>query len=120
VRIALEKNYVTTALGAYNELGIINQSKREKAKEYLEKAFELAKKAGMIGWISWFGIEMGFWYGLYQGDMKRAVPLLEESVALSRRVGFPGNLGQTLGMLGWIQLILGESEKAEQCFREAF
>jgi tetratricopeptide (TPR) repeat protein len=119
LEIALEKNYVPIALSAYNELAVI-VPKAEKRIEYLEKAYELAKKAGMIGSISWFGSMTAILYGLYPGDMERAVPLAEESITLSRKIGLPRGLGISLAYLGWIQLILGESEKAEPYLKEAF
>jgi tetratricopeptide (TPR) repeat protein len=116
---ALGKNYVPIALEAYNELAVI-MSEAEKRVEYFEKAYELAKKAGIIGSISWFGSLTAINYVYSLGDMKRAVALAEESIALSRKIGFPRGLGISVGYLGWIQLILGEFEKAEPYLREAF
>jgi tetratricopeptide (TPR) repeat protein len=52
--------------------------------------------------------------------MNRAVALAEESVALSRKIGLPRDLGISLSYLGWIYTILGETEKSERCFKEAF
>ena len=116
---ALEKNYVPIALSSYNELAVI-ASKAEKRIEYFEKAYELAKKAGIIGAISWLGSLTALTYALSQGNMKRAVPLAEESIELSRKIGFPRNLGISLAYFGGIQLILGEFEKAEPYIKEAF
>jgi tetratricopeptide (TPR) repeat protein len=116
---ALEKNYVPIALSSYNELAVI-ASKTEKRIEYFEKAYELAKKAGIIGAISWLGSLTALTYALSQGNMKRAVPLAEESIVLSRKIGFPRSLGISLAYFGGIQLILGEFEKAEPYIKEAF
>ena len=119
LEIALQKNYVPIATYAYNELAVI-VPKAEKRIEYFEKAYELAKKAGMIGSISWFGSLTAVDYGLSPGDMEKAVPLAEESIALSRKIGLPRGLGIAVGYLGWIQIILGEFEKAEPHLREGF
>jgi len=119
LKIALENNCVNAALTAYNQLAVIT-SRMEKRVEYYEKAFELAKKAGIIGAISWFSSIMALMYSMFQGNVKRALPLAEESVSLSRKIGFPRSLGVSLSFLGLVQMILGESEKCEQSVKEAF
>ena len=120
LKIALDKNYVDIALGAYFQLALEPSLKIEKRIEYFEKHMELSKKAGFISSISWSGMALASLYAFYRGNMKDAVSLAEESVALSRKVGYPRLLSLSIGYLGWICMILGELDKSEQYFKEAF
>ncbi len=54
-----------------------------------------------------------------QGDFARARELLEQSVALQRRVGDRIRLGYVLSDLGRISIHFGELERSEVCFKEA-
>ncbi len=120
LKIALDKNYVNIALSAYHQLAIEPSLKNEKQFEYFEKHMELSKKAGFISSISWSGMVLAVMYAWYRGNMKDAVSLAEESVALSRKVGYPRSLSLSIGYLGLIRMILGELDKSEQYFKEAF
>jgi len=120
LKIALDKNCVDIALVAYNQLALEPSLKIEKQIEYFEKRMELSKKAGFISSISWSGMALALLYGAYRGNMNDAVPLVEESVALSRKAGYPRLLCLSIGYLGFIRMILGELDKSEQYFREAF
>jgi len=120
LKIALDKNYVDVALRAYHRLALEPSLKIEKFIEYFEKRMELSKKAGFIGSIAFSGCALAFSYAVYRGNMKDAVPLAEESVALSRKVGHPSTLCLSIGFLGVIRMILGELDKSEQYLREAF
>ena len=120
LKIALDKNHVDIALAAYFQLALEPSLKIEKRIEYFEKHMELSKKAGFISSISWSGMALASLYAFYRGNMKDAVSLAEESVALSRKVGYPRLLSLSIGYLGWICMILGELDKSEQYFKEAF
>ncbi len=120
LKIALDKNYVNIALAAYHQLAIEPSLKNEKQFEYFEKRMELSKKAGFISSISWSGMVLALMYAWYRGNMKDAVSLAEESVALSRKVGYPRSLSISIGYLGLIRMTLGELDKSEQYFRESF
>jgi tetratricopeptide (TPR) repeat protein len=120
LKIALDKNHVDVALVAYFQLALEPSLKIEKRIEYFEKHMELSKKAGFISSMSWSGMALASLYAFYRGNMKDAVSLAEESVALSRKVGYPRLLSLSTGYLGWICMILGELDKSEQYFKEAF
>jgi tetratricopeptide (TPR) repeat protein len=53
------------------------------------------------------------------GDMNRAIPLTEESLALNRKVGNLVQLSWSLSHLGSCYQILGEWDKSEQYYKEA-
>jgi len=119
LKIALDNGYMETALHAYNNLGmVIPWEEQERALDYFEKGFELAKKVGAIRWISWNGTTMAS-LNIGMGNIDKAVPLAEESVALDRKAGNMPNLSRSLHTLGVIYLIWGEWDKSEQYLKEA-
>jgi adenylate cyclase len=120
LEIALEKDYVPIALSAYIEFAAAIASTAEKRIEYFEKAYELAKKSGLVGSTAWIGSLTAMNYAWYPGDMKRAVPLAEESITLSRKIGFPRNLGISVAYFGWIKIVMGEFEEAKPYLKEGF
>jgi tetratricopeptide (TPR) repeat protein len=86
--------------------------------EYYEKGYDLAKKTGDINLISWLGTSLAQGY-VGAGNMNKAIPLSEESVALDRKTGNLTHLSMSLAELGTEYLILGEWDKSEKCLKEA-
>jgi tetratricopeptide (TPR) repeat protein len=120
LEIALDNSYVETAILAYNNLAVtLPPEEIERSMEYYEKGYDLAKKTGDVNRISWLGTNLASMYA-GAGNMSRAVPLSEESVALDRKTGNQNHLTLSLGELGNEYRILGEWDKSEKCLREAF
>jgi len=119
LKIALDDNYVETAVWAYDDLGLFASSgENEKRLEYLEKGFELAKRVGTIDWISLIGAQLAHRY-IGMGDMRKGITLAEESVLLNRKAGNMVVLCWSLDGLGICHQILGEWDIAEQYYVEA-
>jgi len=119
LRIALDNGYVETAVRAYNNYAVaLPYEENERCLECFEKGFELARKAGSLFWISWIGDNLAYWHSC-MGNLSKAFPLAEESVALDRKAGNITHLSVSLCLLGSIYLISGEWDKSEQYFREA-
>jgi len=120
LKIALDNGYTETALRTYNNLAISLPpgEENERRLECFDKGFELARKVGHIGYISWFGAMLSWMY-YNMGNMNKAVPLAEESVALSKKAGEMYNLELSLNVLGFTYQIMGEWDKSEQYYKEA-
>jgi len=119
LKISLDNNYAENAISAYNNLAAalpVEQS--ERRLECLEKAYELAKKAGIIGSISWQGSNLASIYAL-MGDTEKALRLAEESVALDRKANDLLNLSMSMIALGFAYYMLGEWDTSEQSYKEA-
>jgi tetratricopeptide (TPR) repeat protein len=108
------------ALSSYNNFSqLLPAEEFERRFQYLEKGFELAKKAGGVFNQSFLGANLaGMYMGM--GNMEKAIILAEESLALDRKSGNGFHLPMSLGLLSNIRLILGDLEEAEQYAREAF
>ncbi len=120
LKIALDNEYMETALMMYNNLSVtLPAEEMERRLEYLEKGYELAKKIGDISAQSWIGDNLALKY-VSTGNMDKAVPLAEESVALDRKAGNVIHLSLSLGALGFAYQILGDWEKSEEFYKEAF
>ena len=120
LEIALDYSYLETAARAYNNLAtILPPEETERAMEYLEKAYELAKKVGDINMMSFAGSNLAGSFAS-AGKLDRALALSEESVALDRKTGNQNHLTMSLGELGNEYRILGELDKSEKCLTEAF
>jgi tetratricopeptide (TPR) repeat protein len=120
LKIALDNNYIETALGAYINLGgWIPLEDFNTAPRYHEKGYELAKKVGAIRYQSLFAISMaGMYFGM--GDFSKEVALGEESLALDRKAGNMPQLYSSLILMANNYEILGELDKSEQLLKEAF
>jgi predicted ATPase/KaiC/GvpD/RAD55 family RecA-like ATPase/Tfp pilus assembly protein PilF len=119
LKIALDNGYMETALRSYNNLGAgLPPEENERMFECAEKGYDLAKKVGEIYMQSWASLWLG-WVNVGRGDMNKAVPLLEESVALDKKSGNMTHLSVSLALLGVVYQILGEWDKSEQCHKEA-
>jgi tetratricopeptide (TPR) repeat protein/tRNA A-37 threonylcarbamoyl transferase component Bud32 len=120
LKIALDNGYIKTALLAYNDLGALLSRwiEPETGFDYYNKGFELAKKAGDIFQISWISRALSYSY-ISMGDMKKAMPLAEESLELNRKTGDMIQLPMSLSALGFAYQVLGEWEKSERYFEEA-
>jgi len=125
LKIALDNGYVETAIRAYSSLStlapsleVIGSAVNEKSFGLLEKAYELAKKAGDVHWVSFIGSALSdAYWGM--GDMKRAILLAEESVALARKTGNIIDLSHSLNLLGQNYWITGEWDQGERLHEEA-
>jgi tetratricopeptide (TPR) repeat protein len=118
LKIALDHSYMETALRSYNNMAaVLPAEENERALEYTEKGFELAKKVGAIRFISFIGTNLAWTY-IGMGNMSKAMLLTEESVALDRKAGNMTNLCFSIGTLGLIYQILGEWDKSEQYYNE--
>jgi predicted ATPase len=119
LKIALDNNYVETALRAYeNLLGMLQWGECEKCLEYNEKGLALAKKVGDIS------AQSVFLAGLVTknaciGELGKAVALREEVLELRKKGGQLTYIPLDLLDLGSVYLMLGEWEKSEQYFNEA-
>ncbi|MDH5780469.1 MAG: tetratricopeptide repeat protein [Candidatus Bathyarchaeota archaeon] len=119
LKIALDNGYMETALRAYNNLATtLPQEENERNLEYIAKGYELAKKVGHVSMQSWIGNSLASMH-LGMGNMKKAVSLVKESVALDRKAGNMPNLSYSLLALGLGYQVLGEWDKSEQCYKEA-
>jgi tetratricopeptide (TPR) repeat protein len=79
---------------------------------------ELAKKAGHIQGVSWFGVQLATMY-FGMGNSDRALALAGESDALNRKMGNLFNLSASTHILGGIYHVLGEWNKGEQYLKES-
>jgi len=119
LKIALDNGYMDTALRGYNNLAVeLPAEEYERRLECLEKGYELAKKVGQIGMISWIGNVLAYEY-IGTGNMSKAVLLMEESAALDRKTGNMPGLSSSLVWLGFAYQILGEWGKSEQYYKES-
>jgi predicted ATPase len=117
--IALDNGYMETAVWAYDDLAVFRPTEEnERRQEYLQKAFELAKKVGTVEAIALIGQHLASRY-LGMGDVNKAVALAEESAALNRKSGNMLLLNWSLRLLGTIHQILGEWDESEQYYKEA-
>jgi len=75
LKISLDNNYAENAIPAYNNLAaVLPVEESERRLEGVEKAYELAKKVGIIGSISWLGSILSLTYALV-GDTEKSFPL---------------------------------------------
>jgi tetratricopeptide (TPR) repeat protein len=119
LKIALDNGYMETAVWAYDDVALwLPLEENEKRLEYLQKAFELAKKVGTVEWTAMLGQHLAGRY-LGMGDMSKAVALNEESVTLNRKSGNMTILNWSLRQLGTIHQVLGNWDKSEQYYKEA-
>jgi tetratricopeptide (TPR) repeat protein len=120
LRLALDKGYTAIALEAYNNLAIsLPAQESERHLEYLEKGFELAKKAGSVRYQCALGENLAG-MRMNMGNMNEAVSLAEESVTLARKSGIVFALASSLSTLSEVYRVLGDWDRAEQCGEEAF
>jgi tetratricopeptide (TPR) repeat protein len=119
LEIALDNECVETAIRAYNPLALaLPPEETEKAMQYYEKGYDLAKKTGDISHVAWLGANLAQMY-LGAGNMSKAFSLAEESVALDRKAGNLNHLSMSLDGLGQLYMTLGEWEKSDKCLKEA-
>jgi predicted ATPase/KaiC/GvpD/RAD55 family RecA-like ATPase len=120
LRIALSNGYVEIAVEEYKHLAglFALAEEQEKSLEFLQKGYELAKKAGAISAQTWISNALARKY-INIGNTNAALVLNEESVALDRKTGNQHNLSQSLIALGHTYEILGEWNEAEEYLNEA-
>jgi tetratricopeptide (TPR) repeat protein len=119
LKIALDNNYMETALRAYDNLnGMLQWGECEKCIEHNEKGLALAKKVGDISAQSEFlaGLVMK---NVCIGELRKAVTLQEEVRELRKKGGQLTYIPYDLLDIGYAYLMLGEWEKSEQYFNEA-
>jgi tetratricopeptide (TPR) repeat protein/KaiC/GvpD/RAD55 family RecA-like ATPase len=119
LKIALDNNYLETALLAYSRLlDVVPPEEYEKLFEYCEKGLALAKKVGNIEQQSYFIASLAVG-NREMGELGKAVTLEEEAIELRKKAGGLTFLPLDLLILGHIYLMLGEWEKSEQYYNEA-
>jgi tetratricopeptide (TPR) repeat protein len=119
LEISLDNDYPQYALNAFNNLAVtLPAEENERRLECVEKAYELARKAGIVSSISWQGSAAAVVHAL-MGDAKKALHLAEESVALDMKAGDLFNLSFSNVALGFVKDMLGEWDRSEQCFLQA-
>jgi predicted ATPase len=119
LKIALDNSYVTVAGRAYNNLAVaLPAGENERILDCYQKGLELAKKAGVIYQISWFGLQLA-WAHFGMGNSDKALTLLEQSDALNRKTGNLFNLSGSAIGLGMIYHYLGEWDKGEKYLKES-
>jgi tetratricopeptide (TPR) repeat protein len=111
------------ALREYNNLASslparASKEYSERSQECAVKGYELAKKVGAPKWISWIGTGLASTY-IDMGNIEKALPLAEESVALDKKAGNMPNLCWSKNTLGFAYHILGEWDRSEQYHEEA-
>lgn len=91
----------------------------ERRHNIFKKGFELAKNVGdsynqslFEGWIAWDNIN--------RGNVDKALVLAKEAVALDRKTGNQELLPLSIGVLGCVHQVLGNWDKSEKYFKEAF
>jgi tetratricopeptide (TPR) repeat protein len=120
LKIALDNDYIDTAIFAYNDLGaFFEKEENERSFEHYTKGFELAKKVGDVFWMSWIGIHLAETY-IGMGNMSKAMAFAEESLALDRKANNLSHLPRSLDEVGSIHQIMGEWDKSEQYYKEAY
>jgi tetratricopeptide (TPR) repeat protein/KaiC/GvpD/RAD55 family RecA-like ATPase len=119
LKIALDNGYVAVAFRACNNLAdTLPAEENERKLDYHEKGLELAKKAGGIDRISWFGNMLaGMHFGM--GNSDKALTLAEQSESLDRKIGNLWNLSTSTLNLGIFYHVLGEWNKGEQYLKES-
>jgi len=121
LKIAIENNYVETALRAYGMCGWVQGVEYHnwaQGLEYHKKGYELAKKVGAIRYQSSIGSNLSqFYFGM--GDISESIALEEESIALDRKVGNMPQLYWDLTCMAWLYQFVGELDKSEQCLKES-
>jgi tetratricopeptide (TPR) repeat protein len=119
LKIALDNNYLETALWAYSRVtDVIQMEEYKKCLEYIEKGFALAKKVGDIGQQSIFLMSRA-WMDMLMGELGNAVTLGEEALELEKKAGYMTFIPVQLLNLGFAYQMLGEWEKSEQYYNEA-
>jgi predicted ATPase len=124
LKSATDNNYMETAIRASSSLSTLFPSiefgswVNDKSFEMLEKAYQLAKKAGDTHWMSYTGALLADAY-CNMGNLNDAVLIAEESVALSRKTRNIPNLSRSLNYLGFYYALAGEWDKGEQLLEEA-
>jgi len=119
LKIALDNNYLETALWAYSRLtDWVEPEEYEKCLEYIEKGLALARKVGDIRFQSDF-LETLAWADMQMGELGKAVTLLEETLELRKKAGYMTFLPFGLIGLGRVYQMLGEWDKSEQYHNEA-
>ena len=119
LKIALDNCHVDAALRCYNNLANdLPMEEYERRSDCYEKGLELAKKAGDIHGISWFGAALA-WRHWGSGDSDKALTLMEQSESADRKTGDLFNLSTSTGSLGLLYHFLGEWNKGEQYLKES-
>lgn len=97
-------------------LGNASISDQEKARTFYEEGQILSGKLGSAFVRGHFSNGLGLTF-LFQGDLKRAAVLFEESANLSRKVG--GRVDPIpLCNLGWVALLRGDLEQTKVLHKE--
>lgn len=120
LKIALENNYAETAIRAYSSLSnllpsveVFGAVLNEEGLEMLEKAYELAKKAGDIHLLSTMGANLAEAYGSV-GKLHEAIRFAEEAVTLAQKTQNPTDLANSMNVLGHLYMFQGDLDRSEE------
>ena len=121
LKIALDNDYVAIAERAYSNLARTLElpgGENERILNCFEKGLELAKRAGTIDMISWFGIRLAErHFGM--GNSDKALTLAEQSESLDRKIGNLFTLSNSTLSLGILYHVLGEWNQSERYLEES-
>ncbi len=119
LKISLDNNFAEIAIEAYLNLGVVLPVEEDERRlECLEKAYELARRAGITSSISRWGSILAWMYA-FMGDTEKGLRLAEESVTLDRKANDLFDLSWSMEALGFVHHLLGEWDNGEQCYKEA-
>lgn len=119
LKIALDNGHMDTALRCYANLSSLpTAEENERRLQYCKKGYELAKKVGDIGFISFLSINLADMY-IGMGNMNKAMSLAEGSVALCKKTGDTFRLLYSMHVRAREYEILGEWKKSERDYKEA-
>jgi len=120
LKIALDNNCLKEAVMAYNALAIsLPSTEWRRSQECFEKGHELARKVGDIWYQSRIGNNLAGRM-IFAGDIGKALPLVEENLALARKAGQLSNISSGLKGFGFVHFVLGEYDKAERYLQESW
>jgi tetratricopeptide (TPR) repeat protein len=121
LKIAVENNYVESALVLYNNVGLYYEwvGDSQKSVETLQKGLELGKRVGETISTSWIGRTLAECY-VNMGEMQNALVSADELLALGKRAKNTVGIAQATSLIGRIYQHLGEWDQSLQYLREGY
>jgi DNA-binding SARP family transcriptional activator len=112
-RLALEEGDLVGSARARAELGYVDflRARYDRAERWLTESLALAEESPSVRAKS--STYLGSVHS-DRGDYPRAVAFLDEALRLSREVGDPRRAAYVLSMLGRVDLIRGELDRADE------
>jgi tetratricopeptide (TPR) repeat protein len=120
LKIAVEKNLAPYASSLYNNLAELHWGRGDFQKmfESAKKGSDLARKVGGLYGLVWLDLMLAVCYA-FMGEMQTAVSMLEDTLAMDKRIKSTGHISYAMGTLGVAYQWLGEWDKSLQCLIEA-